>query len=194
MDGAGTFAMTMGCVVCAILKVPNILDKSSSAVNNAIKGDYISSGLDVANIGLNVGYIYVVNEVNKGNTGAKTNTKSDAEKVNQNTSSVKIEVDERKFSEYALDPNNSNGKSDIFNSYGYNKSNSAELSKLYQTQAQQKYSSGQYTLGKLDQWGQRITIDVTIGNADKFTIIQTGWMINPDGSLRLVTPFAGFVK
>ena len=71
MDGAGTFAMTMGCVVCAILKVPSILDKSSSAVNNAIKGDYISAALDVAVVGLNVGYVYVVNEVNKENTAAK---------------------------------------------------------------------------------------------------------------------------
>jgi hypothetical protein len=42
--------------------------------------------------------------------------------------------------------------------------------------------------------GQRITINITIGKGDNTTMVESGWLINPDGSTRLATPFAGFVK
>jgi len=53
-----------------------------------------------------------------------------------------------------------------------------------------------YTLGKLDQYGQRITIPITLEGqgaaAGRVTTINTGWIIEPNGSIRLLTPFAGF--
>ena len=105
---------------------------------------------------------------------------------------VVVDVDTRKFTDYALDPNNSNGKNKIFESYGYDKSNASELADLYQSQASSKYKVGDYAVGKADQYGQRITIDITIGRGTNTTIVKSGWMINPDKSIRLITPFAGF--
>lgn len=67
------------------------------------------------------------------------------------------------------------------------------MADLYHTQAQQKLSTENFTLGKSDQYGQRITIEITIGNAQNIATIKSGWMIETDGSLRLITPFAGFV-
>ena len=55
-----------------------------------------------------------------------------------------------------------------------------------------KYKVGDYAVGKADQYGQRITIDITIGRGTNTTIVKSGWMINPDKSIRLITPFAGF--
>ncbi len=106
-----------------------------------------------------------------------------------------VTIDVRKFSEYALDPINSNGKHTIFESYGYTKKHANELVALYKKQAYEKFNSRKYSYGKLDRFGQRITIDIEIqgigvstGKMGKF---KTGWIINSDGTIRLITPFAG---
>lgn len=60
-------------------------------------------------------------------------------------------------------------------------------------QALEKYMSGDYMLGKLNQDGQRISIRVEIPRKDKSETVSfvTGWMIYPNGHIQLNTPFGG---
>ena len=58
--------------------------------------------------------------------------------------------------------------------------------------------NGEYTLGKLDQYRQRIDIEIAVpgtGSAvGKTSHMWSGWMIQPDGNIRLNTPFSGFTR
>jgi filamentous hemagglutinin len=103
-------------------------------------------------------------------------------------------ADVAKFSGYAFVTN----KAPIFESYGYTAADSQDLADLYVQQAAQRFADGDYRLGEFDQYGQRITIQIDLpgqGAATGLsTILDTGWMIEPDGSIRLLTPFAGFGK
>lgn len=60
-------------------------------------------------------------------------------------------------------------------------------------QALEKYVSGDYMLGKLNQDGQRISIRVEIPRKDKSETVSfvTGWMVYPNGLIQLNTPFGG---
>jgi hypothetical protein len=59
-------------------------------------------------------------------------------------------------------------------------------------------AAGDFTLGKLDKYGQRITITIDLHGqgqaAGRSTQILSGWMIRGDGSITLNTPFTGFTK
>ena len=104
----------------------------------------------------------------------------------------------RKFSEYIFKDGVAPGKDVVFKNLGYTVDDSQMLINLYQEQAAAKYASGKYTLGKLDKFGQRINIEIElrgIGDATgKTSYIQSGWMIQADGSIKLNTPFAGFTR
>lgn len=60
-------------------------------------------------------------------------------------------------------------------------------------QVLEKYVSGDYMLGKLNQDGQRISIRVEIPRKDKSETVSfvTGWMVYPNGLIQLNTPFGG---
>ena len=107
-----------------------------------------------------------------------------------------VKVDSRKFSGYIFNEEYANnGKIEVFQSLGYNKADSELLTKIYQTQAYSKYMSGDYSLGKLDGYGQRINISIELNGLNGNTSsLKSGWMINPDGSIKLNTPFSGFTK
>lgn len=111
---------------------------------------------------------------------------------------VSTVVDTRKFSDYIFKPGADHGKNVVFESLGYTADDSATLSEIWQTQAAQKYANGDFTLGKADQYGQRINIEIALpgkGGASRQTsYLQSGWMIQPDGSLKLNTPFSGFTR
>jgi filamentous hemagglutinin len=69
---------------------------------------------------------------------------------------------------------------------------------MYEQQASEAFANGQYTLGRLDQYGQRVSIEIalpgqgpTMGNT---SYLRSGWMIQPDGSIKLNTPFSGFTR
>ena len=60
-------------------------------------------------------------------------------------------------------------------------------------QALEKYISGNYELGKLNDKGQRISIRIEIARKDigsKVSFI-TGWMVFPNGHIQLITPLGG---
>jgi len=69
---------------------------------------------------------------------------------------------------------------------------------MWAQQAADKFAKGEYTLGKLDQYGQRINIEIEVPGigdaAGKISHMQSGWMIQAGGSISLTTPFSGFTR
>jgi len=110
----------------------------------------------------------------------------------------KATVDSRKFSEYVFKDGAAHGKDAVFKNLGYSAKDSELLAQIYQEQGAAKYASGNYTLGKLDDFGQRINIEIElygIGNAaGKTSYINSGWIIRPDDTISLNTPFSGFTR
>ena len=113
-------------------------------------------------------------------------------------STTNVSADIRKFTEYIFKDGAAPGKDVVYKNMGYSINDSEVLINIYKEQATFKYAKGEYTLGKVDSFGQRINIEVElpgIGNAaGKTSYLKSGWMIKPDGSLSLNTPFSGFTK
>jgi len=90
------------------------------------------------------------------------------------------------------------GKAHVFKSLGYGPEHAEQLAGMYQEQGAAKFANNEYTLGKLDQHGQRIDIEIKLkgigDNAGKVSNLKSGWMIKPDGSISLNTPFSGFTQ
>ena len=103
--------------------------------------------------------------------------------------------DYRKYDPYLLGEGNGggNGKRELFNSWGYFVEDAQWLRNEIEQQALQKYVEGEYRLGTLDDYGQRISIRVVLprkeGNGT--TMFLTGWMVEPNGIIRLITPYGG---
>jgi len=112
--------------------------------------------------------------------------------------SIQALVDPRKFSDYVFKTGADHGKDKVFRSLGYGKQHAQKLARLYQKQGLEKFKQGQITLGKKDQYGQRIDIEIELPNLDKplatSSYIKSGWMILPEGDIKLNTPFAGFTR
>jgi hypothetical protein len=103
-----------------------------------------------------------------------------------------------KFADYVFKEGATHGKAAPFEKLGYNKENSADLARMWEQQGNAKYEAGEYTLGKADQYGQRINIEIEVPGvgdaAGQMSYMKSGWMIQPDGSIKLNTPFAGFTR
>ncbi len=86
-----------------------------------------------------------------------------------------------------------NGKIQLFRDYlGFSKEDSEYLKMEFDTQAKQKYLNGDYEIGKLDEYGQRINITITVNSATKKNIkLVTGWMVYPLGKIICTTPLGG---
>lgn len=85
------------------------------------------------------------------------------------------------------------GKVDVFiNDYGYTIADSDYLLSEYMRQAREKYISGDYVLGLLDEFGQHITIEIVLYTPWSGRVaIKTGWMVRPNGLITCNTPFSG---
>ena len=105
---------------------------------------------------------------------------------------VKAIIDPRKLTDYALNPNHPVGgnKAKVFESaLGYNQSNASQLMK----QIQKNLANTPTTLGKVDQYGQRYTVDMLIkGPNGKTATVRTGWIIKSDSNIPEMTTL--FVK
>ena len=103
--------------------------------------------------------------------------------------------DYSKYDPYLFDPENyyKHGKNKAFESWGYTIADAQWLKDEIERQAREKYASGEYTLGKLDIRGQRINIRVTIPRKNEPGDVSfiTGWMVLPNGKLKLNTPYGG---
>ncbi len=100
-----------------------------------------------------------------------------------------------KFISYILDKNHphNKGRAAMFESWGYTKKDSDWLAEEYSRQAKKKYVAGEYVLGDLNEHGQRINIQIAIPRRDGIGIVtfKTGWLVDPCGKIRLVTPYGG---
>ena len=63
-------------------------------------------------------------------------------------------------------------------------------------QAKLAYSVGDYELGKLDKYGQRIEIIIKLKRKDKneYVSFRSGWMTYPNGKIVLTSPYGGKKK
>lgn len=100
-----------------------------------------------------------------------------------------------KFDPYLFDPENTykHGKNKAFESWGYSIDDSQWMKEEMEKQGWEKYIAGEYTLGKLNENGQRINIRVEIPRKDKRETVSfiTGWMVLKNGKIRLNTPYGG---
>lgn len=98
-----------------------------------------------------------------------------------------------KFEKYIFDPISNLGKKDLFESWGYAKIDSQWLKQEFERQAKEKYESGNFTLSKSDDYGQRIDIEIELPRKDKIGTVKliSGWMVYPNGRIQLTTPYAG---
>lgn len=84
-------------------------------------------------------------------------------------------------------------KEKLFAQWGYTVDDARWLQAEMERQAREKYLSGEYTLGKLNDKGQRISIRISIPRRDTGEIVSfvTAWMVYPDGRIQLTTPYGG---
>ena len=103
--------------------------------------------------------------------------------------------DYSKFDPYLFDPRNyyKHGKNKAFESWGYTIADAQWLKTEIERQAREKYVMGDYTLGTLDQYGQRISIRIEIPRKDGSEDVSflTGWTVYSNGQIRLNTPYGG---
>ena len=88
-------------------------------------------------------------------------------------------------------PSKIDDKSKLFMSWGYDIMDSAYLQQEFERQAMIAYSTGNYELGLLNEYGQRINIRISLvrKELDQAVSFLTGWMVYPDGRIVLVTPY-----
>ena len=84
-------------------------------------------------------------------------------------------------------------KEKLFKEWGYTVHDAKWLQAEMERQAREKYIAGEYELGKLDVFGQRINITIEIPRKDKAGTVTfvSGWMVEPNGKLKLNTPYGG---
>lgn len=105
------------------------------------------------------------------------------------------ECDIGKFTNYVFNSNKKNGKYALFEAWGYDIIDSEWLQLEFIMQAQEKYASGNYILGKLDIFGQRLNIEITLPRYEGKTSVTfiSGWMVYPSGIIKLATPYGGTI-
>lgn len=84
-------------------------------------------------------------------------------------------------------------KEKLFKEWGYTVDDARWLQTEMERQAREKYISGNYQLGKLNIYGQRINIVIEIPRKDTGEPVTfvSGWMVEPRGKLKLNTPYGG---
>lgn len=95
-----------------------------------------------------------------------------------------------KFTEYVLNTQKSKGKHQIFYDLGFDINDSYYLQSEYNKQALAQYLKGNYVLKYLDEYGQRIGIPISLNGTEFYS----GWMLYPEGKIKNITPFGGWIK
>ena len=77
------------------------------------------------------------------------------------------------------------GKLGLMKSMGYSIADADDIYIIMSQNAKEKYLNGQYTLKKLNIYGQRINIDLTLqgksNKGEKNYTFYTGWTVYPNG-------------
>ena len=84
-------------------------------------------------------------------------------------------------------------KEKLFAQWGYTVEDAKWLQSEMERQALEKYLSGDYSLGKLNKDGQRLTIRIEIPRkiGEGVVSFDSGWMVYPNGLIQLTTPYGG---
>ena len=97
--------------------------------------------------------------------------------------------DKSKFTDYIFSDKYAwNGKRDLFQLLGFTIEDSDYLKQEYEKQAVQKYCNSLYKLGKLNEFGQRINIDIEFERNGRNIVFTSGWMVRPKGEIVNTTP------
>ncbi len=103
-----------------------------------------------------------------------------------------------KFRDYIFKPGATHGKDHVFRSLGYDQADSAQLATIYEQQAAHRYSHQEFSFGRLDEYGQRISLEIQLDGVGDYSGLKSylisGWMVQSDGSITLNTPFSGFSR
>ena len=78
----------------------------------------------------------------------------------------------------------------VFHLLGFNVEDSQYLKQEYEKQAVEEYCNSNYKLGKLNDQGQRINIDIKFEKNNRKIIFESGWMVRPKGLITNNTPLA----
>lgn len=64
------------------------------------------------------------------------------------------------------------------------------------SQAQEKYANGDFVLNRLDDYGQRINIEIVLPNksGNGSIVFISGWMVCPNGTITNATPCRGEIN
>ena len=106
---------------------------------------------------------------------------------------AEAECNIEKFRNYIFLSKEKNDKSNLFKSWGYSKEDSEYLQGEFERQAKTKYRQGEFRLGKLNAFGQRISIEIVLNRKDKLGTIsfESVWMVYPYGKIKIITPYGG---
>ena len=100
-----------------------------------------------------------------------------------------------KFCPYLFNTNGaySHRKEKLFAEWGYTADDAKWLQAEMERQAREKYVAGDYRLGKLNIFGQRIDIIIEIPRKTGLGTVSftSGWMVEANGKLTLNTPYGG---
>lgn len=109
--------------------------------------------------------------------------------------SAKAECELSKFTKYIFSESQNRGKKALFESWGYDILDSQWLRHEFERQAKEKYERGEFELNKLNNYGQRINIQIILPRKDKMETVKfvSGWMVYPNGNLKLTTPMGGWL-
>ena len=101
-----------------------------------------------------------------------------------------------KFTKYVFISSLIDDKKQLFELWGYDIMDSQYLQQEFIKQAKLAYSVGDYELGLLNDFGQRIKIEITLKkkNKNEYVTFVSGWMVYPDGKIILTTPYGGKSK
>lgn len=104
---------------------------------------------------------------------------------------VKSECPIEKFTKYVFILSDKNDKKQLFELWGYDIMDSKYLQQEFIKQAKLSYSVGDYELGLLNEYGQRINIAITLNRKDNNgqVTFRSGWMVYPNGKIVLTTPY-----
>ena len=109
---------------------------------------------------------------------------------------AKAECPIEKFTKYVFVPSLIDDKKQLFELWGYDIMDSQYLQQEFERQAKLAYSVGDYELGYLNEYGQRINITITLKRKNKNEDIsfRSGWMTYPNGNIALTTTYGGKKK
>ncbi len=84
-------------------------------------------------------------------------------------------------------------KEKLFAQWGYTVEDARWLQAEMERQALEKYLTGDYSLGKLNKDGLRLTIRIEIPRkiGEGVVSFASGWMVYPNGLIQLTTPYGG---